>query len=42
MYTPLLAGWFSLVGLGWVDWIRILSASIIGVAVLEVRKLFLK
>jgi len=42
IYTPLLAGWFSLVGLGWVDWVRILSASIIGVAVLEVRKIWIR
>ena len=41
LYTPL-AGIFSLVGLYWMDWVRILSASIIGVAVLEVRKFFLK
>lgn len=40
LYTPI-GGLFSLVPLGWVDWGRILAASLVGVAVLEVRKYFL-
>jgi P-type Ca2+ transporter type 2C len=41
IYTPL-AGFFSLVPLSPVNWLYILGASIVGVAVLEVRKMFIK
>jgi P-type Ca2+ transporter type 2C len=41
IYTPL-ASLFSLTGLALMDWARILGASIIGVAILEIRKIWLK
>ena len=40
IYIPLTAEWFGLASIGFSDWAKILAASIIGVAVLEVRKLF--
>ena len=41
IYTPI-SGLFHLTGLALMDWIRILAVSLVGVAVLEVRKIWLK